>query len=205
MGNNVAASRTVRRAEEDVGLGVDLVGGGDGDVVDFGEAEEVVEVFVEFLLAFGEHAAAEVFGAEVADEAVDDEEADFVELGVVLDLLDEEHLVVAVVGATDDDVFEGLVGGDVFGLSHGDDAFGAEGAFGVNVGGFGVAATLVGGELDVDAKLVADLGFAGAKSAGEFGHAAGFEAATEEGVQFAAVGGDAFDSLAFFPELISGL
>jgi len=136
-----------------------LIGGHDTDVADFGESEEVVEVFVEFLLAFGEHAAAEVFGAEVADEAVDDEESDFFELGVVLDLLDEEHLVVAVVGAADDDVFEGLVGGDVFVLGHVDDAFGAEGAFGVDVGGFGGASALIGGQLDADADLVADLGF----------------------------------------------
>ncbi len=156
-----------------------LVGGDDGDVADFGDAEEVVEVFVEFLLAFGEHAAAEVFGAEVADEAVNNEESDFVELGVVLDLLDEEHLVVAVVGAADDDVFEGLVGGDVFGLGHVDDAFGAEGAFGVDVCGFGVTAALVGGELDVDGELMAELGFAGSECSGEFGHAAGFKAATE--------------------------
>ena len=137
-----------------------LICSDDADVADFGESEEVVEVFVEFLLAFGEHAASEVFGAEVADEAVDDEEADFFELGVVLDLLDEEHLVVAVVGAADDDVFESLVRGDVFGLGHVDDAFGAEGAFGVNVGGVGSAAALVEGELDVDAKLVANLCFA---------------------------------------------
>lgn len=179
-----------------------MVGGDDGDVVDFGEAEEVVDVFVEFLLAFGEHAAAEVFGAEVADEAVDDEEFDVLELGVVLDLLDEEHLVVAVVGAADDDVFEGFGGGEFFGLGHVDDAFGAEGAFRVDVGGFGVAAAVFGGELDVDAELVAELGFAGAEGAGEFGHGAGFDAAAEEGVEFAAVGGDAFDGLSFLPELI---
>jgi hypothetical protein len=67
---------------------VDLVAGDDGDVADFGDAEEVVEVFVEFLLAFGEHTSSQVFRSEVADEAVDDEEADFFELGVVLDLLD---------------------------------------------------------------------------------------------------------------------
>ncbi len=153
------SSRSIRRTEKNVRLGVDLISCHDTDVADFGESEEVVEVFVEFLLAFGEHAAAEVFGAEVADEAVDDEESDFFELGVVLDLLDEEHLVVAVVGAADDDVFEGLVGGDVFVLGHVDDAFGTEGAFGVDVGGFGGASALIGGQLDADADLVADLGF----------------------------------------------
>ncbi len=181
---------------------MDLIAGDDGDVADFGDAEEVVEVFVEFLLAFGEHAAAEVFGAEVADEAVDDEEADFFELGVVLDLLDEEHLVVAVVGAADDDVFEGLVGGDVFGLGHVDDAFWAEGAFGVDVGGFGPAAALVGGELDVDAELVADLGFPRAEGSCEFGHRTGFKTSAKKCVEFTAVGSDAFNGLTFLPELI---
>ena len=163
-----------------------------------------MDMFVQLLLSFGEHAAAEVFGAEVADEGVDDEEFDFFELGVVLDLLDEEHLVVAVVGAADDDVFEGFVGVEVFGLGHVDDAFGAEGAFGVDVGGFGAAAAFVGGELDVDAELVADLGFAAAEGAGEFGHGGAFDAAAEKGVEFAAAGGDAFDGLAFVPELVGG-
>ena len=198
----MAPCGSIRRSEKNIRLGVHLIGGDDGDVADFGESEEVVEVFVEFLLAFGEHAAAEVFGAEVADDGVDDEEFDVGELGVVLDLLDEEHLVVAVVGAADDDVFEGLVGGDVFVLGHVDDTFRAEGAFSIDIGGFSSASALIGGQLDADADLVANLGFSRAEGSCEFGHGTGFKTTAEECIEFTAFGCDAFNGLAFLPELI---
>jgi hypothetical protein len=113
-------------------------------------------------------------------------------------------LVVAVVSSTDNDVFEGLVGGDVFVLGHVDDAFGSEGAFSVNVCCFGVTAALISGKLNVDGELMANLGFAGTEGAGEFCHAAGFEATSEEGVEFATIGGDAFNCLAFLPKLVGG-
>ena len=59
-------------------------------------------------------------------------------------------------------------------LCHLDEAFGAEGVFGVDVEGCCFESALFYWELDVDAELVADLAFATAVFAVKFGDCLGF-------------------------------
>lgn len=85
--------------------------------------------------------------------------------------------MVGVVGAGVGDVVEDFFAGEAVAVCDAEEADGAEGAFGVDVETFSLAAAHVEGELTGYGEGVADLGFSGAKFAEDFGDGAGFDAA----------------------------
>ncbi len=105
VGYDVAADGVDSIAEEYVRFCHDLVGD-DGDSVEGScEADELVHVFVQFLLAEGKSFSADIFTAEVAGKGVDDNQADVVLFYHFVGVFKEEDLMVAGVSVGDYDVF----------------------------------------------------------------------------------------------------
>lgn len=137
----------------------------------------------EMTLAGTEFASAGKVCAVEGGGTVDDEEskAGFGHHGG--GLVEELELVVRVVGAGVGNVVEDFFAVEAVAVGNGEEAHGAEGAFGVDVETFSFAAAHVKGELAGYGKGVAYLGFAGAELAKDFGDGAGFNAASEKGIE----------------------
>ena len=198
VGDDVATDGLLVVTGEEGGIrvGDDLVGDDDGGAVLVGQDLEGAEKATKFLLAVGEFTTTSEVGAEEGGGRIDDDEGEAV-LGHHGGGLGEEVLlVVGVVGAGAGDVVKDIIGVEAEALGGGAEAFGAEGAFGVDVERHTFSAALFEGELAGDTEGVAELGLAGAELAEEFGDGAALEAAAEELVEFLGAGGDADELLA---------
>ena len=186
----------ITREESGVRVGNDLVGDDDSSAVFFSQVLEGTKETTKFLLTIGEFTTTSEISTEESSGGVDDDEGEAV-LGHHGGGLGEEVLlVVGVVGAGAGDVVKDIIGVEAEALGGGAEAFGAEGAFGVDVERHTFSAALFEGELAGDTEGVAELGLAGAELAEEFGDGAALEAAAEELVEFLGAGGDADELLA---------
>lgn len=134
--------------------------------------------------------AAAVIGAVQGGGGVDDEQR---EAGLAhhrAGLVQQLQLMVAVVRAGICHVIQDLLARQPVPVRHGEQPHWAEGALGVDVQAFPLAAAHVEGELAGDGQGVADLRLAGAELAEDLGDAAGFDAAGQKGVELLRAGGD---------------
>ena len=111
MAENVPADGLGRVAEVGVGVRGDLVRDDGGGVVEVADLVDVVEVFVELLLALGELATTDVLRTEVGGERVDTDQSNgpvgvLVLAGDLLGLLSQQDLVVGVERLRDVDPIE---------------------------------------------------------------------------------------------------
>lgn len=203
MCDDVSSDRLRRVSEERVGLGHDLVGYEDGDVMRVGDAHERVHVFVELLLAVGKCSSAYVFCSEMACERVYDDEPDRqVLLGdEVLYFLGEEHLVVRVVGACDLDASERLIRVESHTFGELADAFGSERVLRIDVH----AVRLGLCEYDPAAQVVCELGLSRSELSEGFGDRTGFDASCEHGIEAFDAETDLLDELASVVDVFSRL
>ncbi len=156
-----------------------------------------MDVPVEALLSYGEVFSSGVFGSEVADDAVDDDEFYVLFFYESAGFVEEEHLVVAVVGAGEDYSFEGFCGVAAEAFGHASESFWSEGSFRIYVQSVAVDSSFFLGELDGDAELVGELGFAYSVFAAEFCGCLGLDSAVEEFIEGFGAGGDEADLFAF--------
>ena len=98
--------------------------------------------------------------------------------------------MIGVVSAGVGNIVEDFFPREAVAVRDAEEAHGAEGAFGVDVEAFPFAAAHVEGKLARHGEGVADLGLAGAEFAEDLGHAAGFDAASEESVELFGAGRD---------------
>ena len=182
MCDDVPANRFLRiriehRARPAIHLRHDLVRDHDGDAELVRQPLQRAHEFREMRLPVRQLAAAGEIGAVERGGAVDDEQGEARLAHHLAGLVEQLQLVVGIVGARVGDVVEHLFAVEPVAVGDGEAAHGAEGAFGVDVEAFAFAAAHVEGELAGDGEGVADLRFAGAEFAEDFGDGAGFDAA----------------------------
>ena len=193
MRNDIAPNRLLRvRIKHGAWPAVDLrhhlVGNDDGDAEFVGQPLQGTHEFGQVDLARGELAAAGEIGAVERGGAVDDEQGEARLAHHLAGLVEQLELVVRVVGSGVGDVVQDFFAGEAVAVGDGEEAHRAEGAFGVDVEAFALAAAHVEGKLAGYGEGVADLGLAGAELAEDFGDGAGFDAACEEGVELFGAG-----------------
>ena len=108
-------------------------------------------------LTAGQLTSAGEVGAIEGHGGVDDEEGKARLAHHLAGLVEELELVVAVIGARVGDVVEDFFAVEAVAIGDSEEAHGAEGAFGVNVEAFSLAAAHVEGELAGYGEGVADL------------------------------------------------
>ncbi len=141
-------------------------------------------------LPAAEFPAAAVVGAVERGGGVDDEEREARLAHHGARLVQQLQLMVAVVRAGIRHVVQYLLAREPVPIRHGQQPHWPEGALGVDVQAFPLAAAHVEGELAGDGQGVAYLRLAGAELAEDLGDAAGFDAAGEKGVELFGAGGD---------------
>jgi len=78
VSHDVSSSWPVWVAEERCRVGLDLIRHNHRNIVSFSQSDQLVQILVQFLLAFREVLPSDIFPSEVADHAVDDDEFDVV-------------------------------------------------------------------------------------------------------------------------------
>ena len=141
-------------------------------------------------LARAQLAAAAKVGTVQGRCAVDDEQGEARLAHHLRRLVQQLQLMIAIVCPCIRNVIQHLLATQPIPIRNRQTPYGAKGAFGVDVQAFPLAAAHVKGQLAGDGEGVADLRLAGAELAKDFGDAARFEAAGEEGVELLGARGD---------------